>query len=197
MRTTSTSMRSRALKRALALQRSGLASKKQLARAREWLCVAAACGSTPAIYNLGLYFLEGVGGRRDHVIAKAYLELAARSGSSDAAYELGIAIVQRRLRWLPVSRGLWWLRFAARLGDAGAAYVIGDYYLRTHRASSGFRWLNRASELGNLDAMTLLGECWLTGKGVTKNREKAKTFFQRAARRGSIKASRLLRSVGK
>ena len=46
--------------------------------------------------------------------------------------------------------------------------------------------MKKAAENGNAKAMNLLGVCYLNGKGIKQNVEKAATYFRNAIKTGNI-----------
>ena len=78
-----------------------------------------------------------------------------------------------------------WLSAAAARGRPHAMAEVGLRYSNGAGVERDFvkaaQWFNQALEAGDASAGTLLAECYLFGKGVTKNETKAVALLQEAA----------------
>ena len=99
---------------------------RDLAAARLWTQRAAKGGDRAAMYNLGLFLLEGDGGPQDLRTAATWFRRAAERGVVDAQYNLGMMYeVGRGVRADP-REALRWYGLAAAAGDADGRQKQGE-----------------------------------------------------------------------
>jgi serine/threonine protein kinase/TPR repeat protein/chaperone required for assembly of F1-ATPase len=85
---------------------------------------------------------------------------------------------------------------AAKLGDSYAMMKLGRLYLRKGTEADdaeGFRWLNQAysAPKPNLEAGAFVGDCYLSGKGVTQDVQKAEEIVMPLANQDVVPAMTL------
>ncbi len=85
---------------------------------------------------------------------------------------------------------------AAGAGDVEAQLQVGKMYfqgkLGREQRVEGVRWLQVASEHGSTEASAWLGACYLLGRGVEKNEDKARSLLEAAAGKGDAVGLRFM-----
>ncbi|OYU68930.1 MAG: Localization factor PodJS [Alphaproteobacteria bacterium PA2] len=121
--------------------------KKDLASARQWTSRAAESGDRRAMHNLGIAFIEGVGGPKNAVTAAQWFRRAAELGLVDsqynlaALYERGLGVSQN------AAEAYRWYLIAAKTGDEAAhkraeqirSQLNPDARIVAERAATAFR----------------------------------------------------------
>jgi len=121
--------------------------KKDPSAARQWTSRAAENGDRRAMHNLGIAFIEGVGGPKNSVTAAQWFRRAAELGLVDsqynlaALYERGLGVSQN-----PAEAYRWYL-VAAKTGDESArkradqirGQLTPDARIVAERAAAAFR----------------------------------------------------------
>lgn len=80
------------------------------------------------------------------------------------------------------------LQKAVEMGSIDAAYYLGMMYLHYEDATKGFSLILKAAEQGYKDAVFQVAELYYTGAGTTKDKEKAKMWYQKASALGDPNA---------
>lgn len=78
------------------------------------------------------------------------------------------------------------LKTSAAHNDKQAQYTLGICIIQgkiksTRDKEQGIFWLRKAADQKHSEALVAIGHCYLMGKGVEENREKALSYYQRAA----------------
>lgn len=94
---------------------------QDLAAARRWTLRAARNGDRTAMYNAGIFLMEGEGGEQDMDEAAVWFRRAADLGVTDAQYNLGLMYESGRGVARDPIAARHWLGLAAKAGDAAAA----------------------------------------------------------------------------
>lgn len=149
-------------------------------------------GGAEALYQLGLFFLDGVHGfGADEYKGANCLASAAERGHGAALYELanlhilgkGVPQDYKKAREL--------LESAASQGNGDAMNRLGDWYAEKEESdrdwSLALFWYQRGVEKHNQQAMLTLGKCYLDGVGIEKNRDRALVLFRMMAKKKSLK----------
>jgi TPR repeat protein len=93
--------------------------------ARRLFLKSAREGDVDAQLNAGLFYDEGIGGKRNSTKAVYWYHRAHRGGSSSAAHNLGLYyLAQRRFK-----RALAWLEKSEAIGNGESALELGRLYL--------------------------------------------------------------------
>ncbi len=93
---------------------------------------AAKAGDTSCQINVGNYYDEGTGVRRNRSAAMYWYKRAYRRGRASAAHNIGVMWRNER----EYRRALEWFKKAVKLGDAEANLEIAKYYLEVEKASA-------------------------------------------------------------
>lgn len=125
---------------------------------------------------------ENAGVRKQQVADLARLYALAQQGDVDALYRLGkIGLVLEHRRHM--------FEQAAAAGNMAASYELG---IISSNNSDAIKWLREAAEGGHPPAQAELGNRYLTGKGVPRDFELARTLLTKAAMAGEVSAQTAL-----
>lgn len=83
---------------------------------------------------------------------------------------------------------IYYFEKAATKGSARAMCNLADYFSKLENSNEAFYWYEKAAKLGFSHALKGLGCCYLFGRGIPVNKEKAKELFEKAASQGSSRA---------
>jgi TPR repeat protein len=75
---------------------------------------------------------------------------------------------------------------AATTGSYVAWFDLADMYARVGEYQKALEWYEKSAAEIYLPALYRLGCCYLSGKGITRNEEKALAYFEEAANGGHI-----------
>jgi TPR repeat protein len=179
----------------------GRGVRKSKRKARAFYVQAAEAGDPDGLYFASDMLAHGEGGPFDRATAFRYVERAADLGNLDAIYTLGYyymtggmgnigypdeVLAQKRVR-KDEARGLALWESAAAQGHGMAAFRIGEYYEYfmpgdPNMLGRAIKWYQRSAELGDPMALVFLGDFYILGRGVEKDRKRARAMYQRAAR---------------
>ena len=155
---------------------------------------AAAEGSTAAMDDMGMAYLEGRGVTHDYTRAMKWFRRAAVQGEATAMRNIGILYAKGLGVRQDYTKAMTWFRRAAAQGDATAMLNIGVLYAnglglgRKHYAKA-MAWYRRAAAKGNATAMFNIGVLYASGLGLgRKDYAKAMVWFRRAAAKGNARA---------
>jgi uncharacterized protein len=190
----------------------GRGVRKNEHKGRTFLVQAAEAGAPDALYLASQMLANGLGGPFDRATAFDYVRRAAALGNLDAIYSLGcyymiggmanIGYSDEVLKQITVPRneakGLKLLKTAAAQGHGLATYRIGEYYEdratdNTRMVTRAIDWYERAIALGEPNALIRLGDFLILGRGVAKDRERARSLYRRAVNSDDVCA----KSAGK
>ncbi len=100
-------------------------------QARNWTEKAAGNGVTKAMYNLGLYYYNGYGGEKNHVLAANWFRKSAENGLFEGQYNLGLMYQQGDGVPLDPSEAYKWLKLAAKSKPADRDAVANAAEVRS------------------------------------------------------------------
>lgn len=109
-----------------AFGQGGLAQSREEARA--WYERAAAQGHPVALYNLGLYYDNGLGVAQDRARALTYYKRGAAAGDAKAAYNAGELLFRGDGVPADAAQGIAYMEQAARKNTAKAQISLGYIY---------------------------------------------------------------------
>ena len=126
---------------------------RQLVRAAEF-------GDTDAQYELGMYYMSGVGVGVDLEKAVFWLEQVAEKGYAKAQFQAGMCYYLDYDDVLAVGRSTYWFEKAAEQGHARAQYMFGSCYFVGDGVEQDYDkaecWFRKAAEQGDADAKRML-----------------------------------------
>jgi TPR repeat protein len=170
-------------------------SEKALQKACRNLRAAANLGHVKAMASLGSCYDYGIGTRRDSRAAFACYLAAAFGGHSGAMYSTGVCFLVGAGTSADRSTALAWLERSAGKGSREALYALGVLFQQDPslgRSKQSFRLLMASARKGHVAAQTEVGHRLEEGVGISRDRLRAKFWYDRAAKRGSARAREAL-----
>lgn len=169
---------------------NGKGVERDLVRAAECYKSAAVQGQTGAMYNLALFYMEGVGNLpKDPQHSLKLLENAAESGLCKAQLYLGLYYADESSHHCNYSKAIPYLEIAAAKKEPSAEFNLGICYERglgTERNMSKAASLYKSAALhGHTGAQYNLGVFYENGLGgFSINKAEAARFYRMAAEAG-------------
>jgi len=111
------------------------------------LLAGAKLGDSGCQLNLGNFYDDGTGLRRNMRAAIYWYTRAYRAGYSCAAHNLGVLWRNEKRP----QRSLYWFRQAVRLGDAESNLDIAKHYLEQNKTAQAIPYLRRVINPGRAD----------------------------------------------
>ncbi len=92
------------------------------------------------------------------------------------------------------------LKKLAEEGDMYSHFILGAYHNYgiggvKRDFSQAIQYIEKSAELGHYGACFDMGKFYLEGKGVEKNNEKAREYFEKAQKGGSVRAKEMLKEL--
>jgi len=165
--------------------------KKDPRSAIHYMKMAADAGVPYGQMTLGLWKMEGYGGKDSVAGLKLIKQAAKQSATAQALlgrmhYHGLLGVVRSK------SMALDWFRKAANKGQANAMYYLGDMYARgdgvRKSLPEGARWFRKAAAKGHAAAQYDLANMYDFGTGVPKNNREAMRLYNQAAANGHPEA---------
>lgn len=133
---------------------------------------AAELGDTDAQYELGMYYMSGVGVGVDLEMAVFWLEKVAEKGFAKAQFQAGMCHHLDYDDVLEVGRCAYWFSKAAEQGHARAQYMYGSCYFVGDGVDQDYDkaefWFRKAAAQGDADAKRMLELMYDTPKVKTE-----------------------------
>lgn len=144
---------------------------------------AANQGYDGAIYNLGLFYLNGMGVEKDTDKARSYFEQAAMQGVAAAQFYYGACLSTDSAT---IDQAYFWIQKAADQGYIPAFAVVAEHAL-TEQAdyAKALKYAQMAADEGDVRGMEWLGWMYYQGCGVDKDLDQVRYWAQQAADRES------------
>jgi TPR repeat protein len=169
---------------------------KDFEQARKWYEKAAALGNVAAMYNIGLLYDNARGVARDFAEARKWFEKAAGQGHADSMSYLGQSYYLGRGTAIDYMLAMDWYEKAARAGNSSALFNLSNLCTATVLDGFQVRSCNeKAAGLGSVNAMYDLGVLYEEGKGVARDPDQARNWYQKAADAGSESAKTKLKNL--
>jgi len=160
------------------------------AAAVEFYGQAADGGNVGAMQNLGILYLQGIGGEKNYTKALHYLHLAAAMGSPAAYNGLGYMLEHGLGVEANSTQALEYFQLAAAAGYVESQSNLGIFYLNGQGVPQDFalalRYFELASAAGHLPASFNLAVMHLNGYGVKRSCKKALELFDYVAKGGHL-----------
>jgi TPR repeat protein len=126
--------------------------------------------------------------------ALAQYALLAEQGDEFAARWAGWIIYKGLCARNDPQEAIRYYLLAAESGSTVAWFDLASMYARAGEYQHAIEWYEKSAAEGYLPALYRLGWCYKSGKGVDRNEEKARAYFEEAAQKGHIFAKgRLMR----
>ena len=152
----------------------------------KWVFKSAAQEYPPALCELGLLHLRGLGCPTNVQKAITYYRLAAYKAHATAANNLAVFYSEGKFVPKDPELEMAWLVQAAEGGSASAQAWLGDRYGRgdgvPKDAKTMVRFLKLAAEQGDAAAQTKLGAAYIDGLGVPRDITEGLIWLRKAAR---------------
>ena len=180
--------------RIAACYEQGVGVDRDIDKAKEWLNKAVKQNNVDAISYLGRCYYNGTLMTQDYKMAVKYFQKVADTDSKaqfflGECYRLGHGVKK------DTKLSLDWFKKASAQGHSGAQVKIGEYYLDQQKNKEAFDYFSKAAKAGDVDGLFYLGLCHEKGIGVKKDMTTAKSWYQKAANKGSDKAKKKLANL--
>lgn len=120
----------------------------------------------------------------------------ANQGEADSQYHIGVMYIKGDQVGRDVEEGVRWIKLAAEQGHKVATTYMelwnGDLSENSFESSIAVRWLKEMGRTFDIDAIFDLGFLYEMGRGVQKNFQRAKKWYEFAAIEGHAEAKRRL-----
>lgn len=143
-----------------------------------WFKQAAIEGFEDCIWKIAKMYHNGKGVKRDLSEAIKWYEIGANKGNKYAAltlaklYDYDDEIENDR------DKAIYWYKIAANLGLAEAQNHYGFILAQQELYDMAFEWYEKAAKQNYEEAIANLGYCYLYGRGVQKDKEKARELLE-------------------
>ena len=92
------------------------------------------------------------------------------------------------------------LKKLAQEGDMYANFILGAYHNYgiggvTKDFSQAIKYIEESAKLGHSGACYDMGKFYLEGRGVEKDKEKAREYLEKAQKGGSVRAKEILKEL--
>lgn len=174
---------------------------RNLNEAIKWFRMGANAGDGGAQFALGLYYSSGIGGVvKDDNEAVKWWRKGAEQGISNAQYYLADAFfhgrgVQKNLEQalslfqkVADNQNDVWGKKESRQKLPQVQYELGESDYEKENYKKAVEWYQISALQGNADAQFKLAQCYYYGKGVKKDRDKARDLLRQAAGQGHEQA---------
>ena len=163
---------------------------------------AAALGNAKALYEVGVFYMQGWRVEKDEKLAGKYFEEAepgllklAKEGDAKAQLDLSFCYAH----FLALEKYRYWrdkalANFRAAAAERGDAEAQFQYalLLQDDDPAEALKWFRKAAEQGHLNAMFSVGGFYFKGIAVKQNCIEELKWFRRAAERGSSSAELMI-----
>jgi len=177
-------------------------SNKNYKAALPYLNEASAGGYGEADYSLGLMYYVGTDITPKNLTEALKLwNKAAAKNIANAQYGLGLMYAKGEGVALNTADALAWFTKAASnnhldaVCELGVLHETGQWGLPVNLVES-IKYYTQAANLGNPRGMYLMGLAYYNGKGVTKNMQTCRTWWEKAAARSYKPAQDALKQYG-
>ena len=155
-------------------------------------------GNAEAQAAVATMYKDGLYAAADGQRYAAWTYLAAYNGNRRAQLALGLLYRTSDLSPPDDDEAEQWLEAASKQGLADATNALGLLALypiaerRKSDPAKALRYFREAADNGSTFALANLGDLFYDGKGVTRDRERAKEYYIAAAERGNVVARQRL-----
>ncbi|MGO2301751.1 tetratricopeptide repeat protein [Psychrobacter sp. AOP7-D1-15] len=162
-------------------------------KARYWFEKAADQGNAQAINLLGAVYFTGCGADKDYKKAEEFFLLANEKGSKQAKVNLGELYreggfgIER-----DYDKALYWYQLGIADEPARAYNGLSLVYIDQGEYEQAYEYVVQAADLEYTEAQYNLGYYYDSGTFVEKDDEKAKYWYEKAAKQGHFSAQKNL-----
>lgn len=166
----------------------------------ERMSEAADCENEEAMLFVAICYMYGEGVDADMAEAIKLFKKCAKKGNDTAMFYLGECYMKAGKNQ-DIDKAINQYKMAADKGNLQALCQLGVIYINGNVVSRdsalGIEYLTTSANGGYEQAQYLLGKCYLDGtKGITKDNDKARYWFKKAADQGYEKAKNELDRLG-
>ena len=162
---------------------------------------AADGGEISAFAQLGFYYREGIGTKKDIQKAVKYLKMAIEENVPDGYYWMAEIYEYGEDGIKNEKKAAEYMLKAAQLGKPAAQARVGEYYydgrVFTKDGALAFKWLNESFK--NTESYWwpgyYLGLCYLNGVGTSQNMQRAVAVFENSLKSGNHHHTELLKTL--
>lgn len=178
----------------------GLKVEQDYKQALYWYEKAAEQGHDKAANNLGCLYLDGNGTAQDFEKAAYWFELSAQKNDTYAILNLGNMYEDGQLGGSPnYAKAFEYYQKADKMVCPPAACELGRCFQNgvgtKANAKKAFSYYKKSADAGYAPAAYETGRLYLEGVGVKKDAALAKKYLEFAAKKGELKAKKLLESL--
>lgn len=160
----------------------GSGTEKNKNRAFFWKNKAAQAHYIPALFDVSLMYLKGIGVPENPDMGLSLMQEAAIKNSSTANHYLGI-VHERDARYLNREKALEYYKKAAKTGCLDAKNSLGILYINSSNKDiiQGLQYINKAAQKGSAHANLSLGLIYCKGDPIKQNIPKGLQLIKKAA----------------
>ena len=165
------------------------AETDDLEKAFEWYLKAAEQGSPDAMCEVGKYYREGYGVKKNPEEGVRWLLKSAEKGNDEAARQLGYCYKNGAGVKKDLAEAFKWFIKSAEQGNAQAQFNVAVLYSLgkgvKEDPEESFKWMLKSAEQDYYPAQTLLALSYENGIGTEKNLIEAAKWYHTAAQKGN------------
>lgn len=136
-------------------------------------------------FSIGLNLIEGKNGfTKNTELAVKYLKMAVKNGNIEAAKYFSRVLLDGEILPSNPDKALKYLSSFSDNKDATVYTLCGIAYNMKNDAVKAASYFDKGANAGNAEAMYMLGKCLMDGRGVEKDTDKAKKYFEMAKNNG-------------
>jgi deoxyuridine 5'-triphosphate nucleotidohydrolase len=129
----------------------------------KWISMAAELGNAEALFNMGVFYMEGMGCDQDMELSAKYFHRAARRRHPEAQYAYADLLTNGWGVEQDLQRAVKWFTDAAENGNVEAMYRLGEIYEQGIGAeinlNAAIKWYDAACNKGHRQAAQRLVMC--------------------------------------
>lgn len=147
----------------------------------------AEAGEAEAQHDLGIYYGQGVGVKKDYAEAFKWVMAAAKQGLASAQCTVGQCYLYGKGVEQNIEEAIKWMEKAANSGDMESCANLGSLYLTggggaeikpDHKKAAIY--IRQAAEAGHVGSCRSIGLMYLQGDGVPQNVELGRHWLEKA-----------------
>lgn len=162
----------------------------------------------PALYKLGLKYLNGRDVEQDYKKAFPLLESSAQLGFIPPMYYVAMCLIQGKGTERDMTKGIKWCKRGANAGSPRCQCWLASLYAHgcdvdnycaepvEPNIRKAIEWYTKSAQGGYPIAQIELAQHYLDGKGVEKDVKQAVMWLEKAAEKKFLKAKEMLDELG-
>jgi FkbH-like protein len=133
---------------------------------------------------LANFYLRGELGNAATDRAEIWLRAAAETGDAEAQFQLGALYASRSGASSDTAAALRYYRQAAEQGHSSAQHNCAEMLLASGHGRAAAVWFTAAAAQGVAESQLMLGDLYATSRGVPRNLQIARDWYEKAASNG-------------